>query len=38
MSTVDLTALINQFMPLINLFIAIVLIVTLIKELKGVFS
>jgi len=25
-------------MPLINLFIAIVLIVTLIKELKGVFS
>ena len=38
MSTVDVTSLMNQFMPIVNLFLTITLIVTLIKELKEVFS
>jgi len=36
-STVDFTTLINQFMPIINLFLTITLLITLIKELKEVF-
>ena len=36
--SMDVTALMNQVLPLLNLVLAIMLLVTLIKELKGVFS
>ena len=34
----DLTTVLNQVLPLINLVLAVMLLVTIIKELKGVFS
>jgi len=37
MSTVDISAILNQLMPVITTILVIMVVISIVKELKGIF-